>query len=535
VPTFLPPVDYPVGAGPFDVKAGDFNGDGIPDLATATVYIHTVSVLLSNGDGTFQPARDTPIGPAGPNSLAVGDYNEDGRLDLATANGNANGNSITILLGQGDGTFAPAPTSFASYTDSLVAGDLNGDGTLDLVTTSVVWIDDFLDSTYVSVYLGHGDGTFAFDRGYGPYAGDLYGVLHALKLADFDGDCNADVVATDVGYGSGTFLFHGNGDGTLQEPSAFDPGTDLWTMADFNADGIPDHAYLDQGALAVNLGNADGSFGPMIMTPIGSDPLAFAVADFNADGRPDAAVTNFDPRQVTVLFNDGVWDGSPPVPSITIDDVTVTEGNTGTRAATFTVTLSVPCNQSVTMAYATADGSATAGDYQAASGTLTFAPGETSKTITVLVIGDRVAEPNETIFVSLSNPTNATIADTQGVVTIIDDEPRISISDVSKKEGKKGQTTQFTFTVTLSAAYDQPVTMSFQTVNGTATTGDGDYVAKTGTLTFKPGETSKTITIVVNGDSKKEADETFYLDLFGLSSNALFTKNRGIGTILNDD
>jgi len=77
--------------------------------------------------------------------------------------------------------------------------------------------------------------------------------------------------------------------------------------------------------------------------------------------------------------------------------------------------------------------------------------------------------------------------------------------------------------------------MSFRTVNGTATTSDNDYVAKTGTLTFAPGETTKTITIEVNGDSKKEADETFYLDLFGLSGNALFTKNRGVGTIVNDD
>jgi hypothetical protein len=646
VPTFLPPVDYTVGAGPFDVKAGDFNGDGIPDLATANAYIHTVSVLLSNGDGTFQPARDTAGWVSGPNSLAVGDYNEDGRLDLATTNGNSNGNSITILLGQGDGTFAQAPTPFPSYgTDSLVAGDLNGDGTLDLVTTSVVWIDDSLDSTCVHVYLGHGDGTFAFDRGYGPYAGDLYGVLHALKLADFDGDCNADVLASDVGYGSGTFLFPGNGNGTLQEPSAFDPGTALWTMADFNADGIPDHAYLDQGTLAVSLGNADGSFGTTIWTPVGPYPLSFAVADFNADGRPDAAVTNFDPRQVTVLFNDGVWDGPPPVPSITIDDVTVTEGNTGTRAATFSVALSVPSNQSVTIAYATADGSATAGDYQAASGTLTFAPDETSKTITVLVIGDRLAEPNETFYVNLSNPTNATVADRQGmgmilddepsisindvtvaeghtgtqpgtftvrlsnsydvpvtvgyatangtatadgdyratsgtltfapgessktitvvvngdrqpepnetfvvnlstptnatiadgqgVGTILDDEPRISISDVIMKEGNGKKTTQFVFTVTLSAAYDQPVTMSYQTSNGTATTRDGDYVATTGTLTFAPGQTKKTITITVNCDNKKESDEMFYLDLFGSSSSALFTKNRGTGTILNDD
>jgi hypothetical protein len=81
----------------------------------------------------------------------------------------------------------------------------------------------------------------------------------------------------------------------------------------------------------------------------------------------------------------------------------------------------------------------------------------------------------------------------------------------------------------------RPATRSFQTVNGTATTGDGDSIARTGTLTFAPGETSKTITIAVNGDGKKEADETFSLDLFGNSGNSLFTKKRGLGTILNDD
>ena len=200
------------------------------------------------------------------------------------------------------------------------------------------------------------------------------------------------------------------------------------------------------------------------------------------------------------------------------------------------MTLSAAYDVPVTVDYATADGTATAGsDYQAATGTLTFAPGETSKTITVLVNGDRLAEPNETFVVNLSSPTNATIADGQGVGTIVDDEPRISISDVTKYEGKKNQTTLFTFTVTLSAAYDQAVTMSFRTADGTATTSDSDYVAKTGTLTFAPGETTKTITIEVKGDSKKEADETFYLDLFGNSSNSLFTKKRGIGTILNDD
>ena len=158
-------------------------------------------------------------------------------------------------------------------------------------------------------------------------------------------------------------------------------------------------------------------------------------------------------------------------------------------------------------------------DYVAASGDVIIPAGQTSATFTVAVMGDRLPEPTETFAVNLSAATNATIGDGQGVATILDDEPRISISDVTKREGRNGKTTLFTFTVTLSAAYDQPVTMSFQTVNGTATTGDSDYVARTGTLTFAPGETTKTITIEVKGDSKREANETFYLDLFGISSN----------------
>jgi GH24 family phage-related lysozyme (muramidase) len=223
-------------------------------------------------------------------------------------------------------------------------------------------------------------------------------------------------------------------------------------------------------------------------------------------------------------------------PTISIADATsVTEGNAGARSASFTVILSAAYDGPVTVNYVAADATAASGsDYQAASGSVTLAPFETSKTITVLVNGDRLPEPTETFVVNLSGANSATITDGQGVGTILDGEPRISITGMTLSEGKKGQTTLFTFTVTLSAAYDQPVTMSYSTANGSAKSGE-DYVAKTGTLTFAPGEMTKTITIEVKGDSKREANETFYLDLFGLSSNALFTRNRGIGTILNDD
>jgi probable HAF family extracellular repeat protein len=251
-------------------------------------------------------------------------------------------------------------------------------------------------------------------------------------------------------------------------------------------------------------------------------------------------------RGAIVVYGSGPYGGPtaylltpipPGTPTVSVANApAVTEGNAGTRAATFTVTLSAASTRTVTVAYATGDSSAVAGsDYQATSGTLTFAPGETSKIVSVLVNGDRLPEPNETFVVNLGGATNAVIAGGQGEGTIVDDEPRISISDVSKKEGKKNQTTLFTFTVKLSAAYDQPVTVSFRTVDGTAKSSDQDYVARTGTLTFAPGETTKTVTIEVKGDGKKEANETFYLDLFGNSGNSLVTRNRGIGTILNDD
>jgi probable HAF family extracellular repeat protein len=222
-------------------------------------------------------------------------------------------------------------------------------------------------------------------------------------------------------------------------------------------------------------------------------------------------------------------------PTLSISDATRQEGNSGTATITFTVSLSSTSTETVSVSYTTANGSAAAGtDYQAKSGTLTFAPGETSRTVTVQVIGDRAPEADESFFVNLGS-ANAIIGDAQGQGTIIDDEPRIRISDVSKSEGRKGKSTQFTFTITLSASYDQPVTISYRTVDGSANTSDVDYIAKTDTLTFKPGETQKTITITVKGDSKKEANEEFYVELFGNSSNSLLTKSRGIGSILNDD
>ena len=192
----------------------------------------------------------------------------------------------------------------------------------------------------------------------------------------------------------------------------------------------------------------------------------------------------------------------------------------------------------MTVDFATADGTATQpSDYTANSGTVTFAPGETSKTVTVQVNGDTTVEPNETFNVNLSNATgNATIADAQGVGTIVNDDvaaSNISINDVSHNEGNSGQTA-YDFTVSLNAAQAAPVTVDFATADGTATQ-PGDYAANTGTVTFAPGETSKTVTVQVNGDTAVEPNETFFVNLSNATGNATIADNQGVGTIVNDD
>ncbi|HEV7377640.1 MAG TPA: Calx-beta domain-containing protein [Pyrinomonadaceae bacterium] len=231
---------------------------------------------------------------------------------------------------------------------------------------------------------------------------------------------------------------------------------------------------------------------------------------------------------------------TPTTPTLSINDVAVTEGNAGTTNATFTVTLSAASASAVTVKYDTANGTATAGsDYQAATGTLTFAPGDTSKTITVAVNGDTTAEADETFAVNLSNPTNATIADGQGIGTIQNDDqppptpPTISINDVAVTEGNTG-TTDAIFTVSLSAVSNSTVTVKYDTADGTATTANSDYQSKSGTLTFAPGESSKTISVAVNGDTSVEPDETFSVNL-SAPTNATIADAQGIGTIRNDD
>ena len=218
----------------------------------------------------------------------------------------------------------------------------------------------------------------------------------------------------------------------------------------------------------------------------------------------------------------------------------MSEGNSGTKDFTFTVTRSGDTSGSSTVDFATADGTASgASDYLSNSGTLTFGAGDVSQTVTVQVKGDTAVEGNETFFVNLSNAGGATLADAQGRGTIVNDDaaappPKVSVSinNESAFEGNSGLR-PITFKVTLDKASGKTVTVHYSTSNGTATAGS-DYNAASGTVTFSPGQTSKTITVYIRGDKLKEKDEIFFVNL-NSPVNAVLGNNRGTGIIRNDD
>lgn len=188
----------------------------------------------------------------------------------------------------------------------------------------------------------------------------------------------------------------------------------------------------------------------------------------------------------------------------------------------------------------TAEGNGNSKDYsQINQGSLTFQAGETTKTIVVRVQGDLESESDESFVVRLSNPTNAVISDSEGVGIIQNDDAPpifISIADVSKAEGNSGLTV-FEFEVTLSKASSEIITVDYSTADGSASSSGNakDYQKITnGTLVFEAGQTSKIISVVVNGDADSEPNETFFVNLSN-ATDAIFNDNQALGEILDDD
>jgi hypothetical protein len=251
-----------------------------------------------------------------------------------------------------------------------------------------------------------------------------------------------------------------------------------------------------------------------------------------------AITTTLAPQSTTIFVVPG-GGAVPPSraaaqPSLSVDDVAFDEGGPGRRPATFTVSLTAPSARPVRVRYGTVNGSAAAGsDYVAASGTLTFAPGETSKAVTVQVLGDTAIEADETFSLALSGAVNATLGRAAGTATIRNDDfPALSIGDATVAEGDAG-VTRAGFAVTLSPAAPFPVAVSYATASRSAKAG-ADFAAVTGRLTFEPGQATRTIAVGVTGDTVVEPTETFAVTLSD-PSGATIARGAAVGTITNDD
>jgi hypothetical protein len=258
---------------------------------------------------------------------------------------------------------------------------------------------------------------------------------------------------------------------------------------------------------------------------------AFYVNLTNVTGMPGLTVQ--DAQGSGVVLND---DG----PTLSIGDIATVEGNSGTKTVTYTVTLSQPVAGPVTYNIATANGPGATGaqagtDYVAKSLVgETIPAGMTSKTFTVTLNGDTTVEPNELVYVNLSNATGATLLDAQANVFVVnDDGPTLSIADAAVTEGNSGTST-LTFTVSLSQPSANYVFFNLATGNGSAVAGV-DYVAASATgLTINNGALSKTFAVTINGDTAVEGNEQFTMTITG-SSGATIADASAIGTITNDD
>ena len=305
--TFQPARNYFVGTQPVDLAVGDFNGDGKPDLAVTNNNPQgpgTFSILFGVGDGTFHNVVNHDVGKT-PINIAAGDFNGDGKPDLAIA---LAGGKLLLLMARGGGTFDPPVTVSAGPNPGGVAArDIDGDGLTDLVVTNNS--SSNLGVYSVSVLKGKGDGTFQSPT---PYA--VAGNPQWIAFGDFDRNGTSDMA---VACRSALTVLLNTGHGTYQRIANFAAGTAPSSVVavDLNGDGKVDLAVTNQGSknVSILLGNGDGTFRPQVTYPVGNAPLWVAAGDFNGDGKPDLAVSNLTDSTISILLGNGDGTFQPQV------------------------------------------------------------------------------------------------------------------------------------------------------------------------------------------------------------------------------
>jgi hypothetical protein len=303
--TFKSQINYGTGDIPYSAVVADFNGDGRKDIVVANSGAASVSILLGNGNGTFQTRDDFASGP-NVNAVVVADFNGDGILDLAFADSdcvaNCQPNAVSVILGNGDGTFQAPNTYSTGTTDTntyaLVAADLNGDGKIDLAAVNNA-------TGTLSVLLGNGDGTFQQHVDYTVGAEPA-----SVAVGDFNGDGHPDLVVSNFNSNTLSILIN-NGDGTFKPAVSYPVGHGPYSVAaaDFNGDKKLDLVVVNESVnnVSVLLGKGDGTFNAATTyaTGTGGNPVALVIGDFNGDKVQDLAIADYITAQVSVLIGNG--------------------------------------------------------------------------------------------------------------------------------------------------------------------------------------------------------------------------------------
>jgi hypothetical protein len=403
--TFGPATTTSLLPGATSVVVGDFNRDGKPDLAVTSGLNDSVEILQGNGDGTFQAnPLIIPVGTqqnfAASQSVAAADFLHNGKLDLAVANPGSN--TVSVLLGNGDGTFQQrVDYAVGTVPLSVAALDL-GNGHVDLVVANH-------DSSNVSVLVGNGDGTFGPAQNIDVKARALGVDAHplTLRVGDFNGDGKPDVLVSqfagaDVGESLVTVL-PGNGDGTFQAPITRDVGFGLVGLAvsDFDGDGKLDFATAEAFGRQVEVfpGNGDGTFGaPGFFASGGASPGAPASADFNGDGRPDLVVPLPFSNAVGVLLNTSGQVTAATTTTLTTSVPSAVFGQTQMLTATVNSPAGTPTGIVIFFDGNTALGSAPLN--AAGQATLTVALGVGNHVLTAAFAGSNAFDPSTSAAVA---------------------------------------------------------------------------------------------------------------------------------------
>ena len=497
------------GAGLIDVSGRGTAGSGLGtitnDDVAGTVSINDVTI--TEGDTGAKTATFTVTRTAGAAAFDV---------TYATANG-------TATAGSDYGVIAPTVLSFAAgETSRTVSVSISGDTAFEADETFFVNLSNPTNGAGLIDVSGRGTagsglGTITND--------DVAGTVSINDVTITEGDTGAKTATFTVTRTAGAAAFdvtYATANGTATAGS--DYGVIAPTVLSFAAGETSRTVSVSiSGDTAFE---ADETFFVNLSNPTNGTGL------IDVSGRGTAG------SGLGTITNDDV------AGTVSINDVTITEGDTGAKTATFTVTRTAGA-AAFDVTYATANGTATVGsDYGAIAPTvLSFAAGETSRTVSVSISGDTAFEADETFFVNLSNPTNGaglidvsgrgTAGSGLGTITNDDVAGSVSIGDVSVIEGNGG-TTVANITVTRIGG-TAPFDVSYRTLDGTATAGSDYAGIAAGTLSFAAGETSKTISVTMNGDATFEPDEALSVVLTSATNNALLGDNSGRITIVNDD